>query len=260
MRITTKSFFTFLGLVLLFGLPIYLASNCSGEFQQAKQYAALLGLWIFLVGAWYFMLDDNALRDASIHTENKPYSFARVQLWWWTVVVLGSFLGVYYVSGKYWPLNATCLVLLGISGVTTAGARTIDNSQANDPNITRHQDDGPSKGLIRDILSDENGLSIHRFQAMVFNLAYGCSFLAHVFSNATNGAFPSYDQFVLGLLGFSSGSYVYMKMNESQTPTSSQQNTSAAVPAQPAQPAAGANMKNDELPDVDGTTVHPADH
>lgn len=80
MKITKKLIFTILGLALLFGLPICLASTGSGDqFHQAKQYVAGLGLLALLGGACYFMLDDNALRDSSIHTANKPYSFARVQ-------------------------------------------------------------------------------------------------------------------------------------------------------------------------------------
>lgn len=249
-----------LGLALLLGLPIYLVNVELGEqILLAKQIAASTALVALLVGSYILMQDDNALRDSSELANNKPYSFARVQMWWWTIIVLGSFLGVYAVTGNYWTINATCLVLLGISSVTTAGGRMIDNSNINHANVTRHQDRDPSQGLIKDILSDENGLSIHRFQAMIFNLAYGLSFLVEVFSkiHAKDGAFPVYTDAVLGLLGLSSGTYVYMKMQESQTTTPPQP---VAAPAQPAQPAAGMNAKNDELPDLDDTAVHPADH
>lgn len=252
-----------LGLALLVGLPIYLVNAELGEqVLLAKRLAASATLVALLVGSYILLQDDNALRDSSELANNKPYSFARVQMWWWTIIILGSFLGVYAVSGNYWPINATCLVLLGISSVTTAGGRMIDNSQTNDASITRHQDLDPSQGLIKDILSDENGLSIHRFQAMIFNLAYGLSFLVEVFSKIhMNGSFPVYADPVLGLLGLSSGTYVYMKLNESQT-TTPQKTVNATTPVKPqaVQPVAGLNAQNDELPDLDDTTVHPADH
>ncbi|MFA7242807.1 MAG: hypothetical protein WC091_22100 [Sulfuricellaceae bacterium] len=222
-----------LALALLVGLPIYLVNaELGAQILLAKRLAAGTVLVALLVGSYILLQDNNALRDSSELANNKPYSFARVQMWWWTIIVLGSFLGVYAVSGNQWTINATCLVLLGISSVTTAGARMIDNSQTNDAGVTRHQDRTPSKGLVRDILSDENGLSIHRFQAMIFNLAYGLSFLVEVFSkvHATDGAFPVYADPVLGLLGLSSCSYVYMKMNESQTATPPPQSATATPP------------------------------
>ena len=252
-----------LGLALLFGIPIYLVNAEFGEqILLAKKLVASAALVALLVGSYILLRDDDALRDSSELASNKPYSFARVQLWWWTIIILGSFLGVYAVSGNQWTINTTCLVLLGISSVTTAGGRMIDNSQTNDASVTRHQDRDPSQGLIKDILSDENGLSIHRFQALIFNLAYGLSFLVEVFSKVhTNGAFPVYADPVLGLLGLSSGTYVYMKMHESQT-TTPEQPSAVATPAkpQPANPAVGMNVQNDELPDLDDTAVHPVDH
>ncbi len=248
-----------LGLSLLLGLPIYLVNVELGEqILLAKRIAASTALVALLVGSYILLQDDKALRDSSELVSNKPYSFARVQMWWWTIIILGSFLGVYAVSGNIWVLNATCLTLLGISGATTASGRMIDNSHSNDATVSRHQDRDPSQGLVKDILSDENGLSIHRFQAMIFNLAYGFSFLVDVFSHVhANGAFPNYDASVLGLMGISSGTYVFMKMNESQTTTPPQP---AAAPAQPAKPAAAQTTQNDELPDVDDTATHPVDH
>lgn len=249
-----------LGLVLLIGLPIYLVTGeTSGHISEAKKIVAYITLAALLIGSYILLQDDNALRDSSELIKNKPYSFARVQMWWWTIIVLGSFLGVYAVSGNQWVINTTCLILLGISGVTTAGGRMIDNSQTNDPNVTRHQDKHPSEGLIKDILSDENGLSIHRFQTLIFNVTYGLSFLIEVFSTASDpkGVFPQYDDHVLGLLGLSSGTYIYMKMNESQTTQPAQ---STNLTSSPVQPIANMAIQNDELPDVDNTTDHPADN
>ncbi len=251
-----------LGTVLLIGLPIYLVNAEGSEhILLAIKFAAYISLAALLVGSYILLQDDNALRDSSELVKNKPYSFARVQMWWWTMIILGSFLGVYAVSGNKWEINATCLILLGISSVTTAGGRMIDNSQTNDPSVTRHQDGHPSEGFVTDILSDENGLSIHRFQALIFNVAYGLSFLVEVFSNANHGQFPSYENPVLGLLGLSSSTYVYMKMNESQS-TQPVKPTNVTTPATPlsAQPVAGSTIQNDELLDVDDNADHSADN
>ena len=256
----TNSLIFIFGLALLLGLPIYLVNTGDNVLQirLAKQIAAGVALVVLLVGSYMLLLDEKALRDSSDLVSNKPYSFARVQMWWWTIIILGSLLGVYAVSGNLMGINATCLTLLGITSMTTASGRMIDNTHINDPSVTRHQDRDPSQGLIKDILSDENGLSIHRFQAMIFNLAYGLSFLVEVFSKAhMTGIFPEYNNAVLGLLGLSSGTYVFMKMQESQTTTPPQP---AAAPARPAQATAAKTTQNDELPDLDGTATHPVDH
>ena len=65
---------------------------------------------------------------------------------------------------------------MGISVGTTFAAGTIDNNQ--NP-ITRHQNE-PSAGFFIDILSDENGISIHRFQNVVWTIIAICLYLCYL--------------------------------------------------------------------------------
>lgn len=259
-----KNILTFIfALIILLGIPTYLI--CTGDVPLVKKFAAYVGLAILLIGSYILVQDNNALRDSCELTQNKPYSFARVQIWWWTLIVIGSFLGVYAVSGHRWDFNETCLWLLGISSVTTTAGRMIDNTQTNDPKVSRHQDKHTSEGLIIDILSDENGLSTHRFQAFIFNLAYGLSFLVEVFSavkaDSETGSFPTYDNTVFMLLGLSSGTYVLMKLNENQTKQEQASPPATPTVTAPSQSAvAAAVAQNDELLDVDDTVNHPTDN
>ncbi|MGZ4049134.1 MAG: hypothetical protein ACXVNN_07210, partial [Bacteroidia bacterium] len=157
-------------IVLAFALSCTLATH-GIETALATKIAAWTCLTLLLLGALYLLFDKDALRDNSDQLNNdKPYSFSRVQLWWWTLVILGSFLGIYAATGNCWPMNSTCLVLLGISLTTTVSGRMIDTQQTNDATVVRSQN-SPSQGILHDILSDENGLSMHRFQALVFNNA-----------------------------------------------------------------------------------------
>ena len=70
-----------------------------------------------------------------------------------------------------------------------------------------------------DILSDQNGVSIHRFQALLFNISIGIAFIVQFIGSmkaATAGQtipLPELDQATLGLLGISSGTYA-LKFNE----------------------------------------------
>lgn len=250
------------GIAGIFAIAALLATGAI-ESIQAIRVSAAVGLALLLFGSFMLLNDKSALRDMSTQQGEKPYSFSRVQLWWWTLIVLGCYLGAYAITGKSWELNETCLILLGISTVTTAGARMVDNQQENNPNIERHQNCNASEGFLTDILSDENGLSVHRFQALIFNVAYGLTFVVGVFTDITRPdkvyGFPTYDSMVLSLLGISSGAYIVMKMNENTAATTPAPGASTATPAAPATPAA-TSSSNDELVDPENGTEQPQDH
>jgi hypothetical protein len=176
---------------------------------------ALSGVWLYL--------NPTALRDESTQSP-RPYSLSRVQLAWWTLIVLGAFVGVYEWTGQFWSLNATCLALLAIGAGTSVAGRIVDTRQQ-EAMLPRHQDAEPSHGLFNDILSDENGASVHRFQTVAFNLAYGVAFLVWTFRDPSATAFPSFDSTTLLVLGVSSSVYIAVK------PTEASSAPAAAAPA-----------------------------
>ena len=170
------------------------------------------------------------IRDAS-------YSYARSQLLWWTLIVITCFVVDFALTSTTTNImNNTALVLLGISAGTTVAGRVIDNSQSNASNISQHQDE-PSEGFWMDILSDQNGVSIHRFQAVLFNIAFGLAFVVQFIGLipdpiviGTAVAFPEFDSTTLGLIGLSSGTYATLKFSENL----GSQNTTTAGTAAPA--------------------------
>lgn len=170
------------------------------------------GIGALALSAVWLYLNPTALRDESAASP-RPYSLSRVQLAWWTLIVLGAFFGVYAWKGEFWSLNATCLTLLGIGAGTSVAGRIVDTRQQ-EAALVRHQDAGPSHGLFSDILSDENGASVHRFQTVAFNLAYGVTFLVWTFREPAVGAFPSFDSTTLLVLGVSSSVYIAVKPTE----------------------------------------------
>jgi hypothetical protein len=193
---------------------------------------------VALSGVW-LVLNPTALRDASTQSP-RPYSLSRVQLAWWTLIVLGALFGVYAWTGEFWALNSTCLALLGIGAGTSVAGRMVDTRQQ-EAMVPRHQDADPSHGLFNDILSDESGVSVHRFQTVAFNLAYGVTFLVSTFRDPAAGAFPSFDSTTLLVLGISSSVYIAVKPSEAASaPAAAAPSTAAvggdasAVPAQPA--------------------------
>jgi hypothetical protein len=68
-----------------------------------------------------------------------------------------------------------------------------------------------SQDLFDDILTDADGISLHRFQAAVWTVVLGLIFLVQVYRNL---AMPEFDANMLAVLGISSGAYVWFKVGE----------------------------------------------
>jgi hypothetical protein len=164
------------------------------------------------------------LRDISKSAGHQPYSWSRVQLAWWTVIVLTSFITIILVEKGIAPtLNSSTVILLGISAATTATARVIDISDKEKFNRT-HQDDF-GKNFFIDILSDQNGVSVHRFQTIVFNAVFGIWFIGEVLVHLKpeilqaniDLIMPPISNNNLILLGLSSATYAALKMTENRS-------------------------------------------
>lgn len=176
-------------------------------------------VFILLLSCIFFLRKKGLLQDNST-ADPKPYSFSRVQVTWWTVVIIGSFLYIFTLTHgissddpQFHILNPTALILLGISAGTLGVGRVIDDSQETH-DTDRHQD-LPSEGFWRDILSDENGISIHRLQCLFFNLIYGLIFIYMVFENRT---MPDFSEWELTIMGISSATYIGLKAAENTNP------------------------------------------
>lgn len=180
------------------------------------------------------------LRDIS-SANKKPYSFSRVQLAWWSVIVLASFISILFF-GDIPTFHQSTLILLGISIVTTAAARITDISDqaSHGSNLIQNQN---SENFFLDILSDGNGVSIHRFQTVIFNFTLGVWFICAVVHNLDqfarhittvvpdiNWIIPDLSPNNLVLLGLSSGTYAALKATENKSaPPLASQNTQPEV-------------------------------
>lgn len=159
------------------------------------------------------------LKDMST-ADRKPHSFARVQLAWWSVIILASFIAIMAEKGVP-ALRDSTLMLLGISAVTAAAARIIDLSDNANPKVSMCQNES-AQNFFLDILSDEKGVSIHRFQTVVFNLAFGVWFVAEVLRNLADksviadAVMPDVSPNNLILLGLSAGTYAALKATENK--------------------------------------------
>jgi hypothetical protein len=137
------------------------------------------GLFVVLAAGVYFCDKKfGMLRDLS-KTSPRPYSWSRVQMAWWMVIILTSFVTVIVQTGHAPNLHSSTLVLLGISVATTTTARLIDLADQENRLIFRHQDIKAANFFL-DLSSDQNGISIQRFQAILFNAVFGIYFISAV--------------------------------------------------------------------------------
>ncbi|WP_460570010.1 hypothetical protein [Flaviaesturariibacter terrae] len=184
-------------------------------------FLVLFGAVVFCDRRWCM------LRDLS-QPSPQPYSWSRVQLAWWTVIILSSFIAITWVG--YLPagsavrvfqaptLNGAAVILLGISAVTTVTARTLDaNHAAAVPHLPGEKGNG--ENFFLDILSDNIGVSISRFQTVVFNFVFGVWYVREVLSHLAGFSnpdlvMPDISQNNLILLGMSSATYAVMKVTE----------------------------------------------
>jgi heme A synthase len=186
---------------------------------------SIIAAIVLVITAIWLTVKSEILKDQSTAT-NKPYSYSRFQMLWWTVIILGVFILAYGFTGNILSLNDSCLILIGISTGTIASGKIIDNTQIANVDGMRSQN-MESEGFLIDLLSDENGVSVHRFQAFVFNLVFGIIFIVKFFESLKTGTAQYYlfSQNELILMGISSATYIGIKMTENSKPALMEDNS-----------------------------------
>lgn len=183
------------------------------------------GIFILILASIFFLRKTGLLKDSTTVINDKskqPYSFSRVQIAWWTVIIIGSFIYLYALQYKFLTsgfinlFSTSALALLGISSATTAIGRIIDTNQ--EQSTTLRNQDQNSEGFFKDILSDDNGISIYRFQCLIFNIVYGLIFI-HIVLRPETIKMPEFNEIELALIGISSSTYLLLKSRENNIPT-----------------------------------------
>ncbi|MEN8225803.1 MAG: hypothetical protein ABFS05_10660 [Bacteroidota bacterium] len=184
--------------------------------------ATIILLFIIFIFTWKSVIKDN---KTDLLPEQEPrFSFSKSQFAFWTIIVLSSFIYIWTFTGDLGCINTTALILLGITSATITTANLInkdDKSNAtkvvNGKPITvstlRAKNPDKKTRFLEDILSDANGISIHRLQAVVFNLVFGIAFIKSVM---VDYSMPEFTETQLILLGLSNGTYAFLKNKENK--------------------------------------------
>jgi len=210
-------------------------TGCAGGHGDIDLHKTLALIMILVIIALFFILAiySNMLRDqvncdvlnaevdqlklkgrVKFYKNNAPFSLSRVQLAAWTVIIASSYIYLQFCKGpcNITEVNQTALILMGIgAGVTVVGA-AIDNREIQN-NAPRHQN-FPSDGFLLDILSDNQGISIHRFQNVVWTVIAMIVYLNKVYIIKTECALPELSGTLLALTGISSATYLALKTQE----------------------------------------------
>lgn len=177
-------------------------------------YYVIAGIIVF--SAIYVSVNTGILKDIVVKTPNevpiKTYSFSRTQGLWWTTIIAACFIIAFGANHEQViNLNSTCLTLLGIGIGTAAFGKVIDNYDLK-AGFVRYQDKKITDNFFTDILSDGTGISVHRYQSLIFNLIFSIVFLVEFFGKMSE--FPVFEPVTLGLLGLSSSVYLGTKATE----------------------------------------------
>ena len=162
-----------------------------------------------------------------------PYSLGRTQAAFWMFLTTMSFVFIWVVTGDLATLNPRILVLLGISSATALSSMMLDSKSSNPPAqaegmasttagpglpaqtpqlrplVTRLQSTAFVGHFLVDILSDDSGVSIHRFQIFVWTIVLGVIFAVSVLNEL---AMPVFSDTLLALMGISSATFLAAKV------------------------------------------------
>ncbi|AOZ48994.1 hypothetical protein [Chromobacterium vaccinii] len=200
----------------------------------AVLYSALV-IALFAAVVWKTdILRDRGPLAPGFANGQQTFSLARSQLIWWTFLVAVIAGWTLLTTNNLPAPTLELLGLLGISVATSGVASLIDAPAGAAPAPALR-----SRGWLQDILDDGQGVSIHRYQALLANIGIGVAFL---YKSVQLQSFYPIDANWLVVLGLSSITYVGMKSREggtmaAQTAPIPAQQTSGPASAPPSTPA-----------------------
>jgi len=154
-------------------------------------------------------------------TLSHRFSLAKVQLALWFFVIFGAFLVIWLATGNFDTLNSSILSTLSISAgtalgdtfVKATGPTTAASPLPENDIDTFRAPHWTARRFMRELVSDDEGCSISRFQMLAWTVALVIVFLADVFDDLQ---MPVFGPELLYLLGLSTGTYVAHRLPEMQ--------------------------------------------
>lgn len=172
---------------------------------------------VLTLGVFFYLArTTNLIRDPTATIEPstaRPYSLGRAQMAFWFLLIFVCYVSLWLVTGDYDTIGHSQFVLVVISSLTAVGNRMVSIG------LTESIDDAPrlSKGFFIDLLSDSNGVRLHRFQLCAWTLLLGLIFAAIVYDDLV---MPNFGDSLLTLIGINAAVHVGFTYLEQERSTS----------------------------------------
>ncbi|MEA2239880.1 MAG: hypothetical protein QOC81_4604 [Thermoanaerobaculia bacterium] len=203
------------------------------EVIPRPQFLAFLAIVTLALGIFVHLCRTTSLVRSGTHPipHERPYSLSLFQMSFWFFLVIAAYVFMWLITDELDTITDSILALIGIGAATALGAALIDrNKTAPAPD----EPGGKSLGFLNDVMSDPNGVSLHRFQMFVWTLVLGVIFVGSVYKNLE---MPQFSATLLGLMGISSGTYLGFKVPEKQGSDTAPGATPGAEPPKPEESA-----------------------
>jgi len=204
-----------------------------GHYTLAFSVIGVLMLMFFILAMYTNLLrddisdcdefDDNvakkqAQRTYKLLNPKSPYSLSKTQFAGWTMIIASAYIYLSLCKGDCADgvFSATALTLMGIGSGIAVGAAIIDKREMQE-NRPRHQN-RPSTGFFIDILSDDNGISIHRFQNFVWTVIAMIVYISKVAHVQSGCVLPELSDTLLTLTGISGATFLTLRATENKPP------------------------------------------
>jgi hypothetical protein len=209
--LTTTPFWCYLSLIAILAVSIIWLGVSTGLLRDLPKNASPINAPVVAIPA-----------------KERPFSLGRVQMAFWFVLTVGAYTYIWLRTGDIAHLIPdSILALMGISAGTTVLSAVVDS------NAAAQLPEKASGNLLKDILSDSDGISFHRFQMFVWTIILGFAFIQKVYATLI---MPDFDAQLLGLMGIASGTYLGFKIPASAAAASA---TTTPVAPPTEHPAAG---------------------
>lgn len=216
--------------------PIPTSARFNLEVIPRPQFLSFIGLLVLALGILVHLCRTTSLIRSGTHPvpRERPYSLSLFQMVFWFFLVIAAYVFMWLITDELDTITDSILALIGIGSATALGATLIDrNKKAPAP----EEPGGKSGGFLHDMISDPNGVSLHRFQMFVWTLVLGVIFIGSVYKGLE---MPQFSATLLGLMGISSGTYLGFKVPEKQGSDTTPGVTPDAEPEKPPEtPPAG---------------------
>lgn len=197
------------------------------EVIPRTQFFLFLALLALALGILVHLCRTTSLIRSGTHPvpRERPYSLSLFQMAFWFFLVIAAYVFMWLITDELDTITDSILALIGIGAATALGATLIDQKKSA-PNP--EEPGGTTKGFLNDVITDPNGVSLHRFQMFVWTLVLGVIFVGSVFKDLE---MPQFSATLLGLMGISSGTYLGFKVPEKQGSDTTPGATPDAEPA-----------------------------